>query len=495
MATCGNMGRSRRNICAFSVAVFVLLLSSGGLSAPVEEPQGDASQSLSLSREPAKESPAAAANPKDLTTKPEDAVTEPKDPVTEPKDTEPKDPVTEPKDTEPKDPVMEPKDTEPKDPVMEPKDAKPKDPVTEPNDAKPKDPVTEPKDTEPKDPVTEPKDTEPKDLVTGPKDTKPKDPVTEPKDPVTEPKDTKPKDPVTEPEDTEPKDLVTGPKDTKPKYPVTEPKESATNLQDPTTVKVEAPEVDQKTGTELKSTTERKGDSSVTIFDSSADKLLQNSDDDAKSDKNDKNPDDAGAAEEHASSETTQVSTVESPTGSAEVHEPTNPVTEGAEEADSEFTQSNSDLLDTTGKEQGPQINIEDEDDEDGDVDGEDTYVDGDLTDVTDSIFVGNDDPKDPTENRRQQQAEQMEETRYKGVDSYSTEDEDSHFFFHLVILAFLVAIGYITYHNKRKIFHLAQNRRWKDSLCSRNTVEYHRLDQNVNEAMPSLKMTRDYIF
>uniref|UniRef100_A0AAQ5YDK1 Keratinocyte-associated transmembrane protein 2 n=1 Tax=Amphiprion ocellaris TaxID=80972 RepID=A0AAQ5YDK1_AMPOC len=447
MATCGNMGRSRRNICAFSVAVFVLLLSSGGLSAPVEEPQGDASQSLSLSREPAKESPAAAANPKDLTTKPEDAVTEPKDPVTEPKDTEPKDP-----------------DTEPKDLVMEPKDAKPKDPVTEP------------KDTEPKDPVTEPKDTEPKDLVTGPKDTKPKDPVTEP-------------------EDTEPKDLVTEPKDTKPKYPVTEPKESATNLQDPTTVKVEAPEVDQKTGTELKSTTERKGDSSVTIFDSSADKLLQNSDDDAKSDKNDKNPDDAGAAEEHASSETTQVSTVESPTGSAEVHEPTNPVTEGAEEADSEFTQSDSDLLDTTGKEQGPQINIEDEDDEDGDVDGEDTYVDGDLTDVSDSIFVGNDDPKDPTENRRQQQAEQMEETRYKGVDSYSTEDEDSHFFFHLVILAFLVAIGYITYHNKRKIFHLAQNRRWKDSLCSRNTVEYHRLDQNVNEAMPSLKMTRDYIF
>uniref|UniRef100_A0AAQ4QRB8 Keratinocyte associated transmembrane protein 2 n=1 Tax=Gasterosteus aculeatus aculeatus TaxID=481459 RepID=A0AAQ4QRB8_GASAC len=74
-------------------------------------------------------------------------------------------------------------------------------------------------------------------------------------------------------------------------------------------------------------------------------------------------------------------------------------------------------------------------------------------------------------------------------------EDEDSHFFFHLVILAFLVGIVYISYHNKNNIFLLAQSRRWKDGLCSRNTVEYHRLDQNVQEAMPSLKMTRDYVF
>ncbi|XP_072302170.1 keratinocyte-associated transmembrane protein 2 [Eucyclogobius newberryi] len=82
--------------------------------------------------------------------------------------------------------------------------------------------------------------------------------------------------------------------------------------------------------------------------------------------------------------------------------------------------------------------------------------------------------------------------TRLEPVDA---EEQNSHFFFHLVILAFLVAIVYITYHNKRKIFLLAQSRRWRDSLCSRNTVEYHRLDTNVNEAMPSLKITRDYIF
>ncbi|XP_006631919.2 keratinocyte-associated transmembrane protein 2 [Lepisosteus oculatus] len=84
--------------------------------------------------------------------------------------------------------------------------------------------------------------------------------------------------------------------------------------------------------------------------------------------------------------------------------------------------------------------------------------------------------------------------SRFKDTTIYTPEDEDSHFFFHLVIIAFLVAIVYITYHNKRKIFLLAQRRRWRDGLCSRS-VEYHRLDQNVNEAMPSLKMTNDYIF
>ncbi|XP_051023666.1 keratinocyte-associated transmembrane protein 2 [Acomys russatus] len=71
---------------------------------------------------------------------------------------------------------------------------------------------------------------------------------------------------------------------------------------------------------------------------------------------------------------------------------------------------------------------------------------------------------------------------------------EDSHFFFHLLIFAFCAAVGYVTYHNKRKIFLLVQSRKWRDGLCSK-TVEYHRLDQNVNEAMPSLKITNDYIF
>lgn len=71
---------------------------------------------------------------------------------------------------------------------------------------------------------------------------------------------------------------------------------------------------------------------------------------------------------------------------------------------------------------------------------------------------------------------------------------EDSHFFFHLLIFSFCAAVVYVTYHNKRKIFLLVQSRKWRDGLCSK-TVEYHRLDQNVNEAMPSLKITNDYIF
>uniref|UniRef100_A0A8C8SCL7 Chromosome 5 open reading frame 15 n=1 Tax=Pelusios castaneus TaxID=367368 RepID=A0A8C8SCL7_9SAUR len=89
---------------------------------------------------------------------------------------------------------------------------------------------------------------------------------------------------------------------------------------------------------------------------------------------------------------------------------------------------------------------------------------------------------------------EHMKSLDAKIKDSVSGLEEDSHFFFHLVIIAFLVAVVYITYHNKRKIFLLVQSRRWRDGLCSR-TVEYHRLDQNVNEAMPSLKITNDYIF
>ncbi|MCI4386776.1 hypothetical protein PGIGA_G00066490 [Pangasianodon gigas] len=81
-----------------------------------------------------------------------------------------------------------------------------------------------------------------------------------------------------------------------------------------------------------------------------------------------------------------------------------------------------------------------------------------------------------------------------KDTTIYATQDEDSHFFFHLVIIALLVAIVYITYHNKRKIMLLAQSRRWREGLCTRS-IDYHRLDQNVDEAMPSLKMTNNYVF
>ncbi|CAI9566506.1 unnamed protein product [Staurois parvus] len=72
--------------------------------------------------------------------------------------------------------------------------------------------------------------------------------------------------------------------------------------------------------------------------------------------------------------------------------------------------------------------------------------------------------------------------------------DQDSHFFLHLVLVGLLIAVVYIAYHNKRKIFLLIQKRRWRDSLCSKN-AGYRRLDQNVNEAMPSLQRTNNYKF
>uniref|UniRef100_A0A5F8GID0 Keratinocyte associated transmembrane protein 2 n=1 Tax=Monodelphis domestica TaxID=13616 RepID=A0A5F8GID0_MONDO len=72
-------------------------------------------------------------------------------------------------------------------------------------------------------------------------------------------------------------------------------------------------------------------------------------------------------------------------------------------------------------------------------------------------------------------------ETKSFKSPSSNIEEEDSHFFFHLIIFALLIAIVYITYHNKRKIFLMVQSRKWRDGLCSK-TVEYHRLDQNVNE-------------
>ncbi|XP_072230638.1 keratinocyte-associated transmembrane protein 2 [Leuresthes tenuis] len=157
---------------------------------------------------------------------------------------------------------------------------------------------------------------------------------------------------------------------------------------------------------------------------------------------------------------------------------------------------TDSDLLQTTEKTPEPPNDLDpnpysdDDEEEEEDDDGEVSYLDSiDNDEKRERI----DDSKDQIDNR--QHVDDVDVIGSKGADTYNSEDEDSHFFFHLVILAFLVAIVYITYHNKRKILLLVQSRRWKDDLCSRNTVEYHRLDQNVNEAMPSLKMTRDYIF
>ncbi|XP_008330536.1 keratinocyte-associated transmembrane protein 2 [Cynoglossus semilaevis] len=149
--------------------------------------------------------------------------------------------------------------------------------------------------------------------------------------------------------------------------------------------------------------------------------------------------------------------------------------------------------VDDKNKEKGDQIDMDrflyDDDEEESD------YEESNLDSFDESDDIGaefnNDDLKDLSD----LQQGRIEEPAFK-KGSYNAEgEEDSHFFFHLVILVVLVAFIYIMYHNKKKIVLLTQTRRWKEGLCSRSNIEYHRLDQNVNEAMPSLKMTRDYVF
>lgn len=66
------------------------------------------------------------------------------------------------------------------------------------------------------------------------------------------------------------------------------------------------------------------------------------------------------------------------------------------------------------------------------------------------------------TNPRDDESSEALEEKRgymeiEQSVRSFKTpssniEEEDSHFFFHLIIFAFCIAVVYITYHNKRKV-------------------------------------------
>lgn len=100
---------------------------------------------------------------------------------------------------------------------------------------------------------------------------------------------------------------------------------------------------------------------------------------------------------------------------------------------------TDSDLLPTSENGQESPLNLDyGEDDSD--------YEDGFDADTT---YMSNTESKDQSKNRLAE-PDGLDFNRYKN--SYSSEDEDSHFFVHLVILAFLVAIVYITYHNKRKV-------------------------------------------
>lgn len=160
-------------------------------------------------------------------------------------------------------------------------------------------------------------------------------------------------------------------------------------------------------------------------------------------------------------SETTLASTREAPFTSVKTPEPAKTEAPGSDFKPSDTlnqsTEQDSDHLSNTDK--GPEDNLdldsypengdEDEDDEDDEDDG--TFTDDENADALENEFDSSDVGKDQPVNRLQQ-PDGLELKHFKEADSYTTEDEDSHFFFHLVILAFLVAIVYITYHNKRKV-------------------------------------------
>ncbi|KAG8507201.1 Keratinocyte-associated transmembrane protein 2 [Galemys pyrenaicus] len=75
----------------------------------------------------------------------------------------------------------------------------------------------------------------------------------------------------------------------------------------------------------------------------------------------------------------------------------------------------------------------------------------------------------------------------------YTNMEEDTHLIFHFVIVCLCVTLVYILYYNKRKIFLLAQKKKWCSQIWSQ-AMKYC-VDQNVNEAVPSLTITSDYIF
>lgn len=82
--------------------------------------------------------------------------------------------------------------------------------------------------------------------------------------------------------------------------------------------------------------------------------------------------------------------------------------------------------------------------------------------DTLDNGDYGESDYDWTTNPRDDESSEALEENRgymeiEQSVRSFKTpssniEEEDSHFFFHLIIFAFCIAVVYITYHNKRKV-------------------------------------------
>lgn len=219
------------------------------------------------------------------------------------------------------------------------------------------------------------------------------------------------------------------------------------------TITPKADDPTETPATAIKPNTSKETTPSVTII--GGDGLLDSTTDEESnppaSERNTSNPEKGETMEKPAASETTLAQTPEA-SFTSKAPEADKPLTEEFETSDFDLKPSSElspttelyaepDLLPTSDK--GPGLQ--------GDLDA---FTEGDEDDDDDSddyAYDANDFGKIQIDNKLQPSVG-IEVNRFKGADVYNTEDEDSHFFFHLVILAFLVAIVYITYHNKRKV-------------------------------------------
>lgn len=222
---------------------------------------------------------------------------------------------------------------------------------------------------------------------------------------------------------------------------------------DSTTTEVKTHEDNRTTAAESKTPRVNHVDTQMVIIGSSDNNTQQASVSKGVTKPGEHEPTQAEATDAPVTAENKPAASPEAPTTVFKNPEPTKSVTEEPETPDSDSKPSivqnpstvqdtDPELLQTTDKETAPRIEPSNEYQDEEDEDDEDGYDEYDGSDNKDQI-----------ENRQPpQQTAGMDVIHIKGGDTYTTEDEDSHFFFHLVILAFLVAIVYITYHNKRKV-------------------------------------------
>lgn len=110
--------------------------------------------------------------------------------------------------------------------------------------------------------------------------------------------------------------------------------------------------------------------------------------------------------------------------------------------------------------------------------------------------------PKDLTNNEEFKISQERKETFSSMNENprntlMATAPEESHFFVYFMALSALVVLGYLVYHNKRKIIAMAvEGKKGRNTGRRRpNSANYHKLDSNLEEAMSSnIASTNSYV-